>query len=313
MSVLINSFPVLTPEIYQKIGYMPDEYQFSYTNAEGDFPLNSEPVAFREDVVKLLDERCEWTPDTHQIIISRKLRIGIPVHLFGKNGLAPSNAIIGVAVEWTSKTSNQRGIVKAGSIRREDISPSLDLVHIFLPGQMCGSFSLSTILYIDQPGNPSADEQHLANTPGMVLGALDSCCVVIDGNGSVFPIVEVNVPAQPLWWVKCNWTDPVVDAFDEDNVQICLNSAHKDYGLLQVKDGLKESSVLREVIASALAIIIQKVKDSEFWEDTLRGNGLTEGSVSQAVHYFITTFEWNHQSPEQLAMSIRQDFDKRFR
>ena len=313
MSVLINSYPVLTPDIFQRIGYMPSEYQYSYSSMDGSYPLSAEPVAFREEVIKLIDERCEWTPDTHNIEVSRDIRICIPVHLFGKNGLVPSNAMIGVAVEWTSKSSNQRNVVKVGAFTRNTAVPTLHFAHRFNAGQMCGSFVLNTLLYVEKAGVPSKDEVHLANTEGMVLGALDAACVIIDGNGSVFPIVEVNVPAQPLWWVKCNWTDPLIDLFDEDNIQICLNSAHPDFGLLQIKSGVKESPILREVLASALAIIIQKVKDSEFWEDTIKGKNMTDGSISQAVHYFLTTFEWHHQTPELLATSIRQDFDKRFR
>lgn len=313
MSIPINSFPVLTPHLFQKIGYVPGEYYFYYQSGCETFQLNTEPISFRDDVVKVIDERCEWTADTHNIELTRDFQISIPVHLFGTNGIVCTSSKIGVAVLWTSKTSNQRGVIKVGAFSRDDSLSAFHVRHSFNAGSLIGSVNFSTILYIDTAGKPDADENHFANMAGTVLGMLDSFSIIIDGNGSVFPVVEVSVPSQPLWWVQCNWTDPIVDAFDEDNVKICINNAHRDYGMLNIKAGLKESPMLRDVIASAIAIIIQKVKDTEFWNDTLRGNGLTDGSISQAVNYFITTFEWDYQSPEKLAISIRQDFDRRFR
>lgn len=312
MSVSLNSFPVLTPEIFQKIGYIAEEYEFSYSSDE-EFPLKQESITQKNDVIKLTDERCEWSPDHYNIKLNRKLRISTPVHLFGSRGLACNTAKIGIAVVWMSKASNQRGIIKCGEFSREDFSPEVQVEYDFKEGTLTGSFTLATVLYLSKGGIPEANEKFLANQQGIILGLLDEYTVIIDGNGSIFPIVEVNIPNQPLWWVKCNWTDPTADNFDQENVQICLNAAHKDFGLFDLKEGLKNSPMLCDVIATALAIIIQKVKDSDYWDDTIKGNSLSQGSVSQAVHYFITTFGWDWQSPEKLALSIRADFDKRFK
>ena len=52
------------------------------------------------------------------------------------------------------------------------------------------------------------EEMHLAQYPGTILGDLDRFKIVIDGRGSMFPILEIREPSQPLWRVECNWSDP---------------------------------------------------------------------------------------------------------
>ena len=52
---------------------------------------------------------------------------------------------------------------------------------------------------------------------GTILGVLDETKVIIDGNGSLFPIHMVSNLTEPLWWVQCNWEDPTQDSFTDDN------------------------------------------------------------------------------------------------
>jgi hypothetical protein len=68
---------------------------------------------------------------------------------------------------------------------------------------------------------------------------------------------------------------------------------------------------LIDIVASALQIIIQKVKESEYWSEIVSGQNIEQGSIAQAIQYFITTFDWKADSPENLALSIRKDFDSR--
>ena len=67
-----------------------------------------------------------------------------------------------------------------------------------------------------------------------------------------------------------------------------------------------------EIMASALTIIITELKqDTNYWEDTVNGNNLQRGSVSEAVYYFITTHRWDVTSTESLSISIHKFFDQR--
>ena len=91
-----------------------------------------------------------------------------------------------------------------------------------------------------------------------------------------------------------------------------MNKAHSNYKYI---DGTKKKSfniaLLKEIMASALTIIILKLhSDEDAWADTVNGKG-NLGSVSEAVYYFISTLEWDISKPENLSMSIRQFLDQR--
>ena len=136
---------------------------------------------------------------------------------------------------------------------------------------------------------------HLAQYPGTILGDLDRFKIVIDGRGSMFPILEIREPSQPLWRVECNWSDPLVDAFDTDSVVIYLNASHPGYKEL-VQGDLKESYLLKEVTASALHVIIHRL-EHEYWGDIKDGRQNT--AVLEKLSHSITTLDWNTESPEQ--------------
>ena len=72
------------------------------------------------------------------------------------------------------------------------------------------------------------------------------------------------------------------------------------------------NELLKEIIASALVLIITKLKGQEdYWDATISGNNLETGSVSEAIYYFVNTLEWDVSTPETISLSIRKFFDQR--
>ena len=93
-----------------------------------------------------------------------------------------------------------------------------------------------------------------------------------------------------------------------------FNQAHPNYSLLKVDAGMNGSPFLVDVLASALQIIIWKAVESVGYDiDRIvnPSSSVAPGSILDAVHYFLKTFEWDVSSPERLAESIRKDFDGR--
>lgn len=313
MSVLLSLYPTLTNELLIKAGYLSTNYNFYYTVNGTQYPLEAKPTdaSYNNEVLLISDERCEWTPDTHELTFERTLILNHPHFLFGSTGIACEGSELGLALLWMSKSSSQRGVRKIGGFKKNDERIELSLHQTFPPGHLRGKVLLQIIVYLKTPGSVQENEQHLVNEAGVVLGVLDQFTIVLDGSGSIFPIVEVSEPKQPLWWVKCDWTDPQTEPFDEEFVQICLNAAHPHYNLLKVDQGLKESALLKDIISSALQIIILKVKESGNWDEIVTGRDCEPGSIGQAVHYFINTFGWDTNSPEKLAYTIRKDLDSR--
>ena len=305
-------FPVLSDERRNKIRYMiTEDYQFSYTNNEESYHLETDETAEGSGVYKLIDQEGDWSPDVHNLCVHRRGQLSSISGLFGKYGIVCSNAVIGVATIWTSSDSKQRGAIEVGEIKNTDAISRLELDYEFDVAQLRGRVDFSTILYVKKAGTPNKEERHLANTYGCLLGELDRISVLLDGNGSVFPIYEVYEPDQPLWYVRCTWEDPTFDQF-VDCVSLIINTAHHNYRFLDKKRKSYDEQLMLEIMASALTIIISELKeDPNYWDETVNGNSLQRGSVSEAVNYFIKTHGWDVTSIESLSISIHKFFDQK--
>lgn len=309
MSKDLRLFPVLTDELRAKIRFQATPYQYSYLRDGNEYDLQDESIDGSNMLFKLSDERGIWSPDVYNLRIRREYTLKTFKCLFGAEGIACRNAEIGIAVIWTSTTSKLRGVIKGGSVSNDDSDEvNLAIDETFEVAGLRGNIELTTVFYLKSSGNPNSNEEHLANTEGYILGELDKVVVMLDGKGSVFPIYEVSEPNQALWNVKCDWTDPTYDLFSEC-VSININTSHPSYKFLDKTKKSYNEQLLKEIIASALVIIITKLKESEYWVETINRENLEIGSVSEAVSYFITTLGWETSSLEALSISIRKFFD----
>lgn len=312
MSIRVNLFPMLDKVLYEKIGYFSKNFQFYYHKDGYEIDLDNEAnqsSGQTQSIIQLNDSSCQWYADIYDLCFKRICVIKNANFLFGINGIANEDAVIGIAVMWTSKTSSQRGIFEIGEIRKNDSNKTFDIKGSFPPGQLKGIVIIETIIYLKEPS--VSKDGIFAKSSGTILGILDTTTIIMDGNGSVFPIVEVKELSKPLWYVDCSWSDPLVDGFDEDNVKLCINTAHPSYNSLKLEEGFKESAFLREILAGAMQTIVLNAMWGNYWDEIIKGESIEEGSIGQAINYFITTFGWDTSSPERLASSIRKDFDLR--
>ena len=308
MSVSISLFPVVDEVSFERLGFEAGPYMFYYTYEREERPLEVEDLGDGSSL-KLVDPKGDWNPEDYGFFVRREVVIRHPHVLFGPKGVAPMGSSVGLSMLWLSRSSAVRGAAPFKIPIKNDTAAAVrNVEYEFPPGMLRGEFILTTSLFLLEGGVRSREEMHLAQYPGTILGDLDRFKIVIDGRGSMFPILEIREPSQPLWRVECNWSDPLVDAFDTDSVVIYLNASHPGYKEL-VQGDLKESYLLKEVTASALHVIIQQAQNSEYWGDIKDGKA-EHGSIGEALHYFITTLDWNTESPEQLARSIRSYLDR---
>lgn len=216
--------------------------------------------------INLLKTDGVWSADKFNLRLKRTVALKNFKKLFGADGIACKNATLGVSVIWTSPDSRQRGSKPIMEIHAPAEMSSETQDHSFLEGELeiefprarlRGEIDFSIVLYISKAGTPAEDENHLANEEGFVLGEFDSFILKIDGNGSLFPVFEVYEQDQPLWYVRCDWTDPVSDLFSE-TVSININKAHKNYKYIDRTQKTFCSQLLVEVMSSALCCIIEK-------------------------------------------------------
>lgn len=312
MAANISLFPVITDELLSKIRFQASPYELYYVRDDQEYILRAEEIDSSTTVHKVIDDEGIWSPNDYQLCIRRKYSVRTYQCLFGINGIACRNAKLGIALMWTSSDSKQRGVIPIGTIENSQRDLELELNYEFAVAQLRGAVEFSTIIYIKEAGTPLWDEEYLANQYGCVLGELENKFVIrLDGVGSVFPMYEIHEPGQPLWYVKCDWDDPTYDLFS-DCVAININTAHKNYKYLDKTKRTFDEQLLKEIMASALGVIITKLKEQgNYWDVTTIGEDLQSGSVSEAINYFINTLEWDVSGPEPMSLSIRKFFDQR--
>ena len=318
MANTIFLYPSLSDSLKDGI-FQAKKYVIYYTDNEGCEKELGYDIADSGSTLHCLKTDGVWSVDENNLCIKRSVALKKFRKLFGPDGIACRNASIGVSVIWTSPDSRQRGAqsIMTISVSKEDLSEEKD--HTFAEGELeiffsdaklRGDVNFTTVLYIAQSGTPEEDETHLANEEGFIIGELDSFDLKLEGSGSLFPVFEVFEAEQPLWYVRCDWTDPVSDSF-ADTVSININTAHKNYKYIDRTQKTFCSQLLVEVMSSALCCIIEKIRSENYLEQILGDEDMEHGSVGEAVRYFSNTLGWDFSTPDKLSLSTRKFFDRR--
>ena len=145
------------------------------------------------------------------------------------------------------------------------------------------------------------------------MGELAEWVVILDGSGSTFPIVVVNEPDKPLWYVDFNYSEPLVEPSEKEYIAIYLNRAHAAFPSIEKPKTKLDQALYVEFLAGALQLILQNLMESQDWQDIQDGKNCEEGSIGQVMHYFKTTLNWDFDTPEKLSMSLRKDLEVRIK
>lgn len=280
--------------------------RYSYLNNEGE---REELILMEDGTGTVLDNKfSNWEFRNSGIFVEGDIILNNIDFLFGNNGLVSDGATIGIAIQIASKKSGQQDIHPIGEFHKES-GPNINIEfkEEISKKKYYGSFNINICLYVKK-----ADRAPLlgkANIPGMLLGNIVEQIIDIDGTMSTLPIQKIYDPDKPLWYVEFDIEDPTIDSFDTEYVCIYFNSAHPGFKYLEKQDSQVGSYLQNEVLASALTLIITHVKSFPEWDYIKQGDNLEEGSIGSAIHYFIKTFNWNFESPEELSESIRVYFE----
>lgn len=318
MATPIFLYPSLNEELRDSI-FQAKKYAFAYTSADGQDRGLSYEAAETNAAVNCLKTDGIWNADRYNLLVRRTIALKNYRNLFGPDGIACRNARLGVSLVWTSPDSRQRGAepILSFGINKEQLEGKQDYTFTdgeidleFPAAKIRGDINFAVVLYVEQAGTPAADEMHLANEEGFILGTFDSFALRIDGTGSLFPVFEVYEKAQPLWYVRCDWTDPVSDAFSE-SVSININTAHKNYKFIDRAQKTFCPQLLVEVMSAALCCIIEKVRSEKYLDQILGDEEMEAGSVGEVIRYFSSTLGWDFSTPDNLSRSTRKFFDGR--
>lgn len=312
MASNIPLFPYLSEDLLTQIKIRTKSFCFFYKDQNNIHELKTEPLEALSTINGISDDEGIWDIERQNLGVNVNYSIENLKCLFGPQGIVCQSATLGIAVVWTSIESQQRGVFPIGTFSADQSTKDFRGEKIFEIAQLRGHVKFTTVIYIAAPGEAEDDELHLANITGYRLGEFDSYTVKLDGRGSVFPIFEVYAPDMPLWYVKCDWEDPTIDALTE-TVSINLNTAHKNYKYIDKKQEQSfNRALLIEIMSGAISVIIEKARtDPINWEKIINYEDIEEGSIGQAICYLKDTLEWELTTPESVSVSARKFFDKR--
>lgn len=282
---------------------------FYYTDEDGNnYDLTKDGD---ETSAALKDPRGNWSADKYDLKLKWKVSCSDPSSLYGVNAdyaVACHNAKIGLALQWYSKKSHQRGTVNLDVLRNIEKKVSFDCIFTFQKALLRGTIGMSLILYIKECGIPYDDEYHFANTPGLIIGELGEFEVYLDGNGSFFPIYEISQKGGPLWSVHYDMAEPESDDFSE-SISVNINKMHPCYPSVDRNNKEFNNQLFIEIISHALGLIIETVRTADPDFNCLEN--AQSGSVAEAILYFRDQLEWDLSSPINLSKSIMQHLENR--
>lgn len=254
----------------------------------------------------------DWSAELHGLRLRCKFP-GLPqqtLNLFGDTGLACSDAELALVLEWTSEDSGQRGMSNPYRLALPLELGPVEFSLEFPPATIRGSVSLSLQLLLWKGGHPSPEERHLANTPGFRLGRIGrETRLSIDGDGSLFPIIEVPLgPDGPLWEFRGDWVDPLDEEFSPETVCLAINTEHQGFTEFRGSGRKYDTLCFKQVLASWLTIFLLKVAkdDPQFFLERRR-----MGTVSWIASYIFGAGELTLDPPEELAISAQKWIHRR--
>lgn len=238
----------------------------------------------------------EWFPGGCSLEYAQDFHIGNPSALFGEKAVTDSENEIGIAVHIFSRTAMfQETIPLNGVVVDTPEEITLSFRKVFGEDELRGSVKMEFFFYLKSVRRKNRFQ---AGETGMRLsdGSLFATQLLIDGEGSTFPITQSEVPGGPLWQLHIHWDDPCVDPFNASSVEVELNTKHPMFR--QVTGSMdKSSGVARElmegIIRQAMAMIIfQAVSDmNEAEGNTWKFENAEDGSVLKVVGYWVDVYE----------------------
>lgn len=287
------------------------ELEFYYINIDGSKEELNETEDYEyKTILSNFDD--SWEYHNYGFGIAGNLHLGNPSNLFGRSGLVNTDAELGFALQWISKQSSQRGVIPLATIKYTTTNNvSIPIDYYFNKDILFGEVNLALIVYLKKESASSLPGQ--AQLPGTILGQLVEWVVITDGSGSTFPIVVVNEPNNPLWYVDFNYTDPLVEPFNKEYIAIYLNKAHVAFSSIHKPKTKLDQALFVEFLAGAMHLIIQNLMESSFWSDIQNGQNCEEGSIGEVMFYFKNTLNWEYDTPEKLAISLHKDLEDRIK
>lgn len=309
----IPLFRVLPPELSNG-----NRVSVSFEFSSSDHDPGARAVAAHE---YSLGTDSDWTADHHDLtVVCRLGELHCLADLFGTGGVAVRGARLYLALEWTSAESGWRQLGVPVNLRYEQcaaVTGPLKLSITLAPGALRGSGKVALQVFLAEAGI-SSSVSGIATEPGFRFGTLCTpVTLVIDGDSSLFPILEENGGADgPLWQFRECWIDPETDPFSAEYVSLVLNVDHPHHGLLHDRRASAgQTPLMRQVLASWIALFVgetMRALEERFSELVGDAGDAAEGTIAAIAADFVRSGALDTASPAALAASAQCWLDCKF-
>lgn len=301
----INLYQKIDDHYTKKAGIEFKSPELSYYDPIEELEKNIDFEDEHANVIELNKYESTWNPVGNNLKYVQRFIIENPSQLFGKDKVIDEKNVIGVAAHVYSRTSKfQETIALNDEITSADKAKEIVFEKQFNKSQLRGIIEIEFFFYLKKM---VCENPYQANEVGMRLSQTEifRTSIIIDGDGSTFPITETDNPGGPLWIMRKEWSDPATDTFDVTNVQVELNRKHKVFRSLVQAKGPTTQEFMTNIINQAMAMIIyQAISDMNEQEETWDFDIAEEGSILNVVKYWVEIFEID------ISASIMEIFSK---
>lgn len=297
----IALYKKIDSELIDQAGISVQYTGFKYNNEKNTITHHQENEFNGVIVVNEIDE--EWSPADFDLTIKSSFKVENVELLFGEESVAMPTSIIGLAVHLHSRSSMFQKTIDIYEITSKEQKVDYEFEHHFLPGELHGQISIDYFLYLK---DVQAANFKQANYPGMILteGNLNEYLLIVDGDGSSFPMTEFEDREGPLWKLEKNWLDSETDSFNSSNVNLSLNIKHPLFKQIKESKTQLSRALMADIMLQAMSMIITHVKVNEGKDVKADVNDMS-GSILSAVTYWVKTFEVDTTDMFTITNSLR--------
>lgn len=306
----ISLYKKADTELLKRVGLKVGRTYLYYVTEGETIEINTDSDALDLDRFYQINELdSKWSPDVNELCLHQEISMDNPNLLFGKNGITMQGNIIGAAAHIYSRDSGFQKTVLFHKIKWDDKGDTFCFEYCFDAASLRGKVTIDFSFYLDDIKVPNPLQ---ASVKGMNLceNGFFSVSLIVDGVGSVFPITEFAESKGPLWRLEKNWIDASEEYLDTASVSLALNTKHPLFPELSKDQRLIQRGLMGEIMTHAISMIIQEVVliDKLSPDD----EGIQEGTILDAVRYWIDTFEVDISSLTAIQNSLKENRDQWF-
>lgn len=274
-----------------------ENYSFTYVRDGVTHAIMSDLTGY--DNRYYLHDNFGWDICSEGMTIQTSVAVGNPRLLYD---IVSNSSTLGIGLITSSLESNRTEAIKICNIPRTSEPMCLEVTKIIAPHAYRDEMMVRIVLFLDEVGEKTDGFAHVSGT---ILGTLAAIQVVFDKQGQMFPTEIIDDHTRALWDVECRWVDANIDTFTKSNIRLVLNKHHTDYKRIDPDSPSFDSSLFREVMASAMSLIIFEAMKRTEWSEIVSGDNHMPGTVASVLSYMINTIGLDVSSPSALSSSIR--------